>query len=562
MNAMQMLFSPVCCHCTSLRLALPAIDKAAMFAACRFASGSHGTAMPRWAATQWTSSLPRTSLRHQRPSMWARLSLLAPMIVPRARRQLRGIHIGSVPRTRRSARGVATRRPMSSRPKTMSSEEYARLPPLSQDGGDEEAFREYWKWFNDPQCWGSWVERRTHPQISVRPFWYNVDTDETVFDAPHQEGTSSMVRKESLQLDGVIEELSVKELRATMQDPEQLQHLGLTDELLARRALWEYETFIPRVLSWHDFQYNTFWFFISDRDRGSNSQEKRDGKRGFFTAESEQNKKMFAHDGFFNAVAELASQRLDCMHPINLVYLLWTFTRAGVPARDFFSQAADHFCNGRLPTLDRCGLGTLVWCYSKQRHRHPRLFDRAAKELQRNVRVRSLAPRNFQNTMIAYRWYGKGHEPLMEKLAEWMPRLLDDHDERRPKLRPEVMFSYTCKDGSVVPADSFRINGLNIIARGFVNLDVCTPKVEACLESITDYVIRSAKRSPAWMRTEGDLCAFTTVIAEAVVKGWTCAPKLLNQLEAQPALVRRGANQRELSQLESMLERAQMSLAG
>ena len=35
--------------------------------------------------------------------------------------------------------------------------------------------------------------------------------------------------------------------------------------------------------------------------------------------------------------------------------------------------------------------------------------------------------------------YGKGQETeaLTQKLAQWLPRLLDDHDERKPKLRPD-----------------------------------------------------------------------------------------------------------------------------
>ena len=340
------------------------------------------------------------------------------------------------------------------------------LPPMSKDGGTEEEFEEYWKWFEAPKCCGSWIERRTHPQVSVLPYWYNIETQETVFEAPVDKGAKVLPMPEPLELDGLIAELSVKELRAKLQDPEELTRLKLTDTMLARRAVWEYETFIPRVLSWHDYQYNTFWFFIEERGEKSKDRgDKRDG-RGYFGPQADKDKKLFAHDNFFMEVANLARQRFQKIHPINLVYLLWTFTRAGVQAKDFFNDAADHFCAGLLPSLDRCGLCTLVWCYSRQRLRHRPLFDAAARELQRTVRVRSLAPRNFQNTMIAYRWYGNNEETeaLAQKLAQWLPRLLDDHDVRKPKLRHggtwdltwhsssweprrDVMFSYTCRDG-------------------------------------------------------------------------------------------------------------------
>ncbi|CAE7838099.1 unnamed protein product, partial [Symbiodinium necroappetens] len=363
------------------------------------------------------------------------------------------------------------------------------LPAMSTDGGGEEEFQEYWEWFQKPRAWpDGWIERRTHPQVGVLPYWYNTETQQTCFDPPSSSQSSKELRQteEPLEMEGPAADLSIKELRQKLQDPDELRRLQLSDDILARRAVWEYEMFIPRVLSWHDYQYNTFWFFIEDREKGKGKGKgggRGSGKGyGYFAAETEKNKKMFAHQGFFEAVAKVASQRLERIHPINLVYLLWTFTRAGVRAQTFFDQAADHFCNGLLPSLDRCGLGTLVWCYARQRFRHHRLFDEAAKELQRTVRVRSLAPRNFQNTMIAYRWYGMGRgttRSLIDKLATWLPRLLDDHDERRPKLRPDVMFSYTCKDGAVVPADSFRISGLSVIARGFVHLDASTEPVEA-----------------------------------------------------------------------------------
>ena len=257
----------------------------------------------------------------------------------------------------------------------------------------------YWKWFREPQHLGAWVERRSHPQVTVLPYWYNQETDETSFEPPFEgQEPTTKPSMEPLELSGPIKELSVKELRRTMQDPLELERLELSDKLLARRAVFEYESFIPRVLSWHDYQYNTFWFFISERD------EKDKGGRGYFGPEADQNKKLFAHESFFLELSELAKERFERMHPINLVYLLWTFTRAGVEATDFFNKAAEHFCNGLLPSLDRCGLGTLVWCYSKQRIPHERLFQRAAEELRRPVRARSLAPRNFQNTMIAYSW--------------------------------------------------------------------------------------------------------------------------------------------------------------
>ncbi|CAK9042892.1 unnamed protein product [Durusdinium trenchii] len=485
---------------------------------------------------------------------WFRAASLAPCVVLRKKLSLWSDgpsgNTALAPKSRGLPKGRRSHRRLHST---------AKLPAMSKDGGSQEEFEEYWKWFKEPRQVGEWIERRSHPQVNLLPYWYHSLSDETVFEAPSTEEAKVLEPLEPLELQGPIASLSVPELRSKLQDPEELQRLEFTDALLARRAVWEYETFIPRVLSWHDFQYNTFWFFIKERG----SKDRREEKRGYFGPGADDSK-MFAHEGFFMEVAHLASQRLERIHPINLVYLLWTFTRAGVQAHDFFNKAADHFCNGLLPSLDRCGLCTLVWCFSRQRLRHQRLFEKAAVELQRTLRVRSLAPRNFQNTMIAYRWFGRGHheavDALPPTLAQWLPRLLDGHDERTPKLRKEVMFSYTCQDGSVVPADAFRINGLNLIARGFLHLDAgSAPSVEACFESMTDYVLRSGRRSPNWMRSDGDLCQFALVVAEAAAKGWPGAASWLERLEAQLQLIRANARPRELSQLETALEHAKMA---
>lgn len=60
-------------------------------------------------------------------------------------------------------------------------------------------------------------------------------------------GHPSTVPTAPLRAKGPIASLSVPELRSKLQDPEELQRLEFTDALLARRAVWEYETFIPRV---------------------------------------------------------------------------------------------------------------------------------------------------------------------------------------------------------------------------------------------------------------------------------------------------------------------------
>ena len=103
-----------------------------------------------------------------------------------------------------------------------------------------------------------------------------------------------------------------------------------------------------------------------------------------------------------------------------------------------------------------------------------------------------------------------------------------------------MLFSYTCRDGSEVPADAFRIGSLSVITKAFHDLRATGPAVEDCLPlggrvrslgvcgrsyrylprlakttwllhlrtSMLDYVRRSVQRSPAMMREPGDGCNF------------------------------------------------------
>merc|ERR1719396_97803 len=128
---------------------------------------------------------------------------------------------------------------------------------------------------------------------------------------------------------------------------------------------------------------------------------------------------------------------------------------------------ANHFCEGRIPIFDRCSLGTMVWNFSKQGLRLDRFFEDCARELARPNRLRSLAPRNFQNSMIAYSRRRHWNEKLVDALARGIPRLLDAHDPRFPKTAKNILFSYTCRDGSEVPADAFRIGSCTVIAKAF-----------------------------------------------------------------------------------------------
>merc|ERR1712187_490129 len=145
---------------------------------------------------------------------------------------------------------------------------------------------------------------------------------------------------------------------------------------------------------------------------------------------------------------------------------------------------------------DRCALGMVPWSFPKLSIHHSALFELASKEAQRPIRTRSLAPRNYQNLFISYSRLGINDRDLIQKLAMQMPRLLDNHDPRYPKLKQSILFSYTCKDGSEVPADCFRVSSLVVILSSLTRLGASGTAVDNLLASMTDYTNRSMQRSP------------------------------------------------------------------
>eukprot|EP00931_Biecheleriopsis_adriatica_P075094 TRINITY_DN4903_c0_g1_i1.p1 TRINITY_DN4903_c0_g1~~TRINITY_DN4903_c0_g1_i1.p1 ORF type:complete len:576 (+),score=114.95 TRINITY_DN4903_c0_g1_i1:117-1844(+) len=401
------------------------------------------------------------------------------------------------------------------------------MPPMSTDGGSQEEFEEYWD-YNDlrpRQVGGGWMEYRAHPQVKNEPYWFHPPSGMLTFTRPAEASGKDVAfveepdGLEALDGEGPVWEMSVKELKGALQQGLG-DDLGLDPEQLAKRAVYEYEKFMPKVLSWHDYQYLTFWFFggMDKQDKGKGKGKDGDGNaKSFFNADRGATRMMFASDAFFNAAAKLLVRRMHRMHPINLTYFVWTFSRAGVVLPDFMRFVGDHMLSkGQIPMCDRCSLGTMVWNFSQCGIRHDRYFEETAAECVRPNRLRSLAPRNFQNTMIAFCRRKHWHEKYVDAMARGIPRLLDAHDPRFPKTDTSVLFSYTCRDGSEVPADAFRISSLTVILKQAQGLRAGAPDQppqlranwERCCASMADYVRRSVARSPPFMREQGDASEF------------------------------------------------------
>lgn len=386
----------------------------------------------------------------------------------------------------------------------------ASLPDMSLDGGSEEEFQSYWDWNsrNTRVLKEGWIERMAHPQVNCQAYWYNHCTAETSFEQPTV-CEPSLVPADltsDFSQEGPVWTFTAPELKAIMKEGH-ASDFGFSTEELARRACFEFESWLPRVLSWHDYQYRCFWFF-GGKDSMDKNRDSGGTAKSFFSADAEASRQLFADDAFFEACTRLLCKRLDKMHPINLTYFVWTYVRAGVVHRELLHAVAEHFCKGWLPSLDRCSLGTMLWNFSKLEFRHDRFFELSAQELYRPNRLRSLAPRNFQNSMIAYSKRKHWNARVLEGFCRGIPRLLDNHDPSYPKTDTHVLFSYTCRDGSEVPADAFRIGSLTVITKAFHDLRASGPAVEECMTSMLSYVVRSVERSPQYMREAGDACNF------------------------------------------------------
>jgi len=139
------------------------------------------------------------------------------------------------------------------------------LPPLSADGGSQAEFEKYWARNAEPQKYGGkWVERMSHPQVNIESYWYNESSGEIRWTRPKParklaaEGADDGLQE--LAGDGPEWQMSIMELKEALHDGRD-KSLGLRADKLAERAVAEYENFVPRVLSWHDYQHHTFWFF-------------------------------------------------------------------------------------------------------------------------------------------------------------------------------------------------------------------------------------------------------------------------------------------------------------
>merc|ERR550534_61330 len=103
-----------------------------------------------------------------------------------------------------------------------------------------------------------------------------------------------------------------------------------------------------------------------------------------------------------------------------------------------------------------------------------------------------LAPRNVQNTLWAYAKIFAHQEkpPYLEKLFLAMTRVtlkLLEHDPKDgPKEVQRLCHGYTTEHGKLIPADSFRLMSLGLIAQSFKDVKIPLPvELQAAMELYT-----------------------------------------------------------------------------
>mmetsp|Transcript_98093 Transcript_98093/g.184470 ORF Transcript_98093/g.184470 Transcript_98093/m.184470 type:complete len:600 (-) Transcript_98093:177-1976(-) len=432
-------------------------------------------------------------------------------------------------------------------------EEWDQLPPMSREGGSEGEFAAYWRNSKPEHLPGGWVKFLSHPQVNACPYLYHPETGTISWQKPDKlsegsEHAEAAKENEMKDQQSSLSEMTVKELRELLGTHGEVERQGYSWDDVAQRACEEYQQpkFFPRVQSFHDFKDITPWTFF-DKKKGKTFGKGRDKGADF------------AEKAFFKTMAPIVMDRLYSIHPISIVYMMWAFTRARVFDRQLMQAVGDYLCDGRLPMLDRCGLGMGLRLFAEHGFYHKKLFDLGIAEIRRPMRCRSLAARNLQNLAFAFSKLKIRDEGVLEDLARQAIRLMKDHDPRNAKTDGSVLFPYICKDGYVEATDNFRIQStpsLTWILECFLDLEAPRPILDKLVEAMADFALRSINRAPKYMLEPQDFVKFVFQLTRAVEMGCSAAVPGLEILAAPLRSFCQGLPDRELQRLAGMYKKA------
>jgi len=188
-------------------------------------------------------------------------------------------------------------------------------------------------------------------------------------------------------------------------------------ERMAERAAQAMVDFEPKVLS--DVREACFWSFHR-ASASAWSDAPRQGRIGVG----------FASRAFFEAFAPAVVGRLQEVHPINCVYLMWSFSKANVMHQELFDAVAERV-GPVVSSLDRCGLTMFCWNYAYIGAENEDVYRLVAEETRRPERMAEMAPRDVSGIAWAIAQANAPQEALIPELVSHSIGLLRDGLEQQ-----------------------------------------------------------------------------------------------------------------------------------
>jgi len=259
-------------------------------------------------------------------------------------------------------------------------------------------------------------------------------------------------------------------------------------EALATRGRDGLVEFKPKVLS--DLRNPCFWSF-------HRASSKSWGQRGGTHSSRDDAFSGFAHPKFFSILAPLVRERLQEIHPISCVYLMWSFSKseAKMPDQDSFFDAIASRVAPDVMNLDRCGLAMFCWNFGRSKYNNAEVFEAVEKEVLRTERLAELTPRDLANIAYAFAMVKRQSPELLQALAGHGCGLLRDGLDQQcykfpnKSLAREIYVDdFSAEDGRV---DAFDMSSLSEMFFGFVTFNF---KHDEFLDLADEYITKALQQ--------------------------------------------------------------------
>lgn len=222
---------------------------------------------------------------------------------------------------------------------------------------------------------------------------------------------------------------------------------------IAVQALVDFQ---PKVLS--DVRKACFWSF---RRESAGAWSDRAGQ-------FEDLRVSFASREFYAALAPMVARRLDEIAPISCVYLMWSYSKAGISAPELFDAIAARV-GPTCPELDRCGLTMFLWNYACSGINNKEVLQWTADDTLRPDRMAEMAPRDVSCIAWALQRLHVHHEELLTGLLRHSVGLLKDglqqecyRSPSKSLARPVYVGDFSAKEGAV---DAFDMGTMGDVLR-------------------------------------------------------------------------------------------------